>query len=195
MPPGRLLADDVASTEAERACLAALRDAVGEHDGPMERHCLRVFLIAERIATDRGHDSDREVGLCAAFLHDVGIYPAASQGGVYVTDGRRFAGRLLEPRGWAPERLQRCLDAIELHHELRSQWGRGAEVESIRLADRVEVFAGLSAAGVPRSWLRGVFRAVPRDGLYRELGRLVVRMARERPATMPGILRPGSGLS
>src|SRR3954451_13574546 len=47
-------ADELASTEAEAAALKALRAATGETDGGMERHTMRQYLIAERIADMRG---------------------------------------------------------------------------------------------------------------------------------------------
>ena len=54
----------------------------------MERHGLRVFLIADRLATAREIEVDREVLLIAGLLHDVGLYDEASHGGVYVKDER-----------------------------------------------------------------------------------------------------------
>ena len=54
-------ADDLATTDAELACLNALREATGTTDDPMERHCERQFLTAERMATDRGLETDREL--------------------------------------------------------------------------------------------------------------------------------------
>lgn len=186
----RLTADDLVSTDAERACLAALREATDRADGPMERHSVRVFLLAERLGADGGTSFDRELALCASLLHDVGVYPLASEGGVYVTDGRRFTERTLGPFAWSSERLGVCLDAVEHHHELRPQWARGAEVELIRRADLVDVVPGLITFGLPRPWLRGVMRAVPRTGIYRELARIVGRLLRERPATIPRIFYP-----
>jgi len=42
------------STEAEAASLEALRVATGETDGDMERHTMRQYLIAERLADTSG---------------------------------------------------------------------------------------------------------------------------------------------
>lgn len=189
----RLRADDVVSTDAERACLAALRDATRATDGPMERHALRVFLVAERLGAELGGPFDREVVLCASLLHDVGAYPLASTGGVYVTDGRLFAERTLTPFAWSSERLRVCLDAVEHHHELRRQWARGAEVELIRRADLVDVLPGLITFGLRRPWLRGLALAVPRRGIYGEVARIIGRLLRERPTTIPRIFFPRSG--
>jgi hypothetical protein len=157
---------DLVRTDAERACREALLSAAGDHRGPMERHCVRVFRIAERMGEDLPDAPDREVMLCAAFVHDIGLFPAAATGDVYVTDGRRLAEELLAPFGWERERLRRCLDAIELHHAPRALWGLGAEVELIRRADLVDASGGLVRFGLPRLWLRSLFAEVPRDGLY-----------------------------
>lgn len=66
-------AEDLARTASENAVLAALREAAGGTGGPMERHGLRVFLIADRLATARELKVDREVLLIAGLLHDVGL--------------------------------------------------------------------------------------------------------------------------
>jgi hypothetical protein len=64
-------ADALSATPAARAALEALRAAAGAH-GPMERHCLRHFAIAERLAGDRAFD--RELLLCTSWLHDAGLH-------------------------------------------------------------------------------------------------------------------------
>jgi hypothetical protein len=185
-------ADDLVTTDAERACLAALRAATGETDGPMERHCVRQFLVAERLGEPTPAVIDRELLLCAALVHDAGLYPGVSTEDVYVTDSRRLAERTLAPFGWPHERLARCLDAVEQHHALRSRRDWGAEVELIRRSDLVDVTRGLVAFGLPRTWLRELFRSVPRMGFYRMLASEVLRMARERPRTLARIFRPRS---
>jgi HD domain len=184
-------ADDLVTTDAELACLDVLRAATGEPDGgAMERHCVRQFLIAARLGENLPGEVDRELLLCAALLHDAGLYPGVSTGDVYVTDGRRLAERTLTPFGWPPPRLARCLDAVEQHHALRSRWDWGAEVELMRRSDLVDVTAGLVALGLPRQWLRELFRDVPRKGFWRMLSRAVLRMARERPRTLARIATP-----
>ena len=50
----RRLADELICTDAEAASLKALRAATGETHGGMERHTMRQYLIAERIADTRG---------------------------------------------------------------------------------------------------------------------------------------------
>src|SRR4051794_27114089 len=112
----RRRADELLCTEAETAALEALRVATGETDGDMERHTVRQYLIAERLADTRGIAYDRELLLCASFLHDAGLYGPASSGDVYIKDSGRYARRTLEPLGWSAERLRTCVDACEQHH-------------------------------------------------------------------------------
>ena len=182
-------AEDLARTDSELAALERLRDITGETGGPMERHGLRVFLIADRLATARGAKVDREVLLIAGLLHDVGLYDEASHGGVYVREGAEFTAELLRARGWDEERIRLCFDAIERHHEVRSQWDRGAEVELIRRADLIDVSSGLVRFGLSRDWLKDLFKAVSRDGTYRTIGYEVARVLRHRPLTFPQIFR------
>jgi predicted hydrolase (HD superfamily) len=180
--------EEIVSTAPEQDALDRLRAATGVSDGIMERHCLRVRHIAARLAADRHWVIDGEVLTVAAILHDIGLYPPyASRDEAYVADGAVLAREILPEHGWAPERVKRCADAIERHHELRAQIGRGPEVEAIRLADRCDVSGGIQRAGVSRAWLRGLVRAIPRRGLYRELVRLLAPELRRRPATLPRI--------
>jgi HD superfamily phosphodiesterase len=68
-------ADGLPTTPAARAALETLRDLAGA-DGAVERHCLRQFLIAERLAGDR--EFDRELLLCACWLRDLGLFTTAA---------------------------------------------------------------------------------------------------------------------
>jgi len=182
-------ADDLARTDSEGAALDRLREITGETRGPMERHGLRVFLVADRLATAHGAGVDREVLLIAGLLHDIGLYDEASHGGVYVTDGAEFTADLLRQRGWDEERIRLCFDAIERHHELRSQWDRGVEVEMVRRADLVDLSSGLIGFGLTREWLRDLFESVPRDGTYGTIGREVTKQLLHRPLKFAQIFR------
>jgi hypothetical protein len=195
MPQGEAVlprtADEVVETEAERDALAAVREATGETDGAYERHGLRVFLIARELAARRGTEVDREVLVVTGLLHDLGLYDAISRGGVYVKDGADFARELVARHGWSEERATLCANAIERHHELRSQWAAGAEVELTRRADLVEVSGGIVTFGLPRSWIRELFAAISRDHFYRDVARLLGHAVRERPLTLPRIFLRG----
>jgi hypothetical protein len=185
-------ADEAAQTAAERDALAAVREATGEESSPMERHGLRVFLIAAKLAERRAAEVDGEVLLVAGFLHDLGLYDSVSRGGVYVKDGAEFASELVARHGWSAERTELCANAIERHHDLRPQWAAGTEVEVTRRADLVDVSGAVVRFGLPRGWLHGLFAAVPRDGMYSEIGRMVGHVLRDRPLTMPRIFLRGS---
>jgi hypothetical protein len=180
-------ADAVSGTEAARACLSKLRELAGASDTPMERHCLRVYEIAVELGRRRGLELDLELLVCAAWLHDAGLYPGAATHDAYVRDGRRLAERLLAAEAWPQARLERLGDAIERHHELRPQFARGAEVELMRRADLVDVSQGLISFGLDREWLRALSRRVPRKGMFRDIGRLLAIAARERPLSLPSI--------
>ena len=183
-------ADELIRTDAERECLAEIRRLASGDGGPLENHNVRAFRIAARLAERRGLKVDREVLLCAAHLHDAGLYPGAATDASYVEDGARLAARLLGAHGWPAGRLRRCTDAIERHHELRPQWKRGVEVELLRRADLVDIFGGLLTFGAGRGWVRALRHEAPRRGFYREIARLLVRAARDRPATLPRIFAP-----
>jgi hypothetical protein len=182
-------AKDLAHTDSEVAALGKLRQITGESGGPMERHGLRVFLIADRIGTARELKVDREVLLIAGLLHDVGLYDEASHGGVYVREGAEFTAELLRGRGWDQDRIQLCFDAIERHHETRSQWDRGAEVELIRRADLTDLTSGLVRFDLSREWVRDLFKSVPRNGTYPTIGREVAKQLLHRPLQFAQIFR------
>jgi HD superfamily phosphodiesterase len=185
------VADELATTPAERTCLDTLRNLVGAPNGPIERHSLRVFLIAAELARRGDNEVDRELLLCAALLHDAGLYPGAATKAAYVTDGRELAHRVLADAGWPPERVRLAGDAVERHHELRAQWSRGAEVELLRRADLVEVSQWTIRFGLERSWLRALTPRLPRAGFVREVLRQLGVAARKRPATLWRIVFPG----
>ncbi|HEX4106823.1 MAG TPA: HD domain-containing protein [Solirubrobacteraceae bacterium] len=181
------LASELVASEAERACLERLRELAGATDGPMEGHCVRCFLLAERMSALRGLELDRELLLCAALLHDIGIYPGAATKRSYVSDGADLGRMLLAPLGWPEERLQRCAEAIERHHELRPQWHHGNEVELLRRADLIELSAGLYTAWLAHGEVAAVRRRVSPAGFFPEIMRLLAGHIRSRPAAVPGI--------
>ena len=182
-------ADELARTPLEQRCLAELRDACGETEGPMERHCVRVFRFVELLAEHRGLEIDREVAVCASFLHDVGIYPSRSHGGVYTDESGELALRLFDEAGADAARGKLAADACAYHHARRSQLERGAEVELLRLADQIEVFGGLRRHGLSRDEIQSTFDAVPRAGLYGHIAKLTAQALRERPTTLPKIFK------
>lgn len=184
--------EELATTDDERDALNRLRGLTGSIDGPMERHGVRCFLIGEKLAANSGNEIDREVLLIASLLHDCGLYEGAAEGDAYVTDGRNYTERMLSGRpGWGGDRLRLCLDAIERHHELRSQWAAGNEVELLRRADRIELAGGLVRFGIDRAWLKDLAASVSRKGLYGEINKMVLKAVRERPLSVPKIFIRG----
>jgi HD domain len=185
-----LQADTLIETHAEVASLAALREATGETDGVMERHCIRCFLLCELLAEKHNADLDREVALCAAFLHDIGLYDSVSEGGVYTDEGGEFARKLGLAHGWEPNRADLCAEACAKHHSIRTQWEQGAEVETLRLADRIEVSGGLSRGGLGRDQIKGVFAKVSREGFYGGLAHIVAPNLMRRPIQIAKVFKP-----
>ena len=183
-------AETLVSTPAEVRALAALRGATGEVDGVMERHCLRCFELCRRIAAKRGAELDLEVLLCAAILHDIGLYEAVSEGGVYTDEGAELARSIGLEAGWEPARADLCAEACARHHSITPKWEAGAEVETLRLADRIEVSGGLFRGGLSRAEVETVFAMYPRDGFYRGLFGVVAPALRQRPLTLPRIFKP-----
>jgi len=185
-----LQAETLVQTPAEKASLAALRDAAGETDSAMERHCLRCFRLCELLAERHNADLDREVMLCAALLHDIGLYDAVSDGGVYTDEGGEFARRLADKHGWEARRADLCAEACARHHSVKAQWEQGAEVETLRLADRIEVTGGVATGGLSRSQVKGVFSEISREGFYGGLLHVVWPNLRSRPLKTARIFKP-----
>lgn len=181
--------DQLVRAPAEREALDLLRSATGCVDGPMERHCLRVHHIAIKLAGSRGWTLDPEVIVVASILHDVGLYPSVSRGGVYTRDGAEIARELLERHGWSRGRVERCAQAIDRHHDVRGQLAQGPEVEALRLADLIDLGGGLLTFGISRRWLRDLNQTVRRRGLAGELARELGRALRQRPLTLVAIFR------
>lgn len=181
-------ADGLVETAAERRSLAEVRRATGEVDGVMERHGVRCFLICERLASAYRTEIDREVTLCAALVHDLGLYPEVSSGGVYTEEGADLARAIGREAGWEAERVELCAAACERHHKLRPQLAYGPEVEFLRLADRVEV-SGFLRAGLSPAELAEIRALAPRDGFYKGLARAVWPMVRDRPATLVHVFK------
>lgn len=182
-------AESLVETAAEQRALEALRDASGETDGVMERHCVRCFLFSEKLAARNDRELDREVALCAAFLHDIGLYDSVTEGGVYTEEGAELAWKLGLEAGWDERRAQLCADACAYHHSLKAKWDLGAEVETLRLADRIEVSGGLIRSGLSRDDVREVNAVAPRDGFYQGLARVVFPVLRTRPLTLPRVFK------
>ena len=92
-------------------------------------------------------------------------------------------------QGWDEKRIQLRFDAIERHHDTRSQWELGAEWELLRRADLVDLTPGLVTFGLAPEWLRDLLKSVPRDGTYATIGREVANQLIHRPLKFARIFR------
>lgn len=182
-------AEELIRTDTERLCLEALREAAVETDGPMERHCFRVFLLCEMLADKHNADLDREVTLCAALLHDIGLYDSVSDGGVYTEEGGDLARSIALEAGWDQPRAELCAEACARHHSTRAQWDLGAEVEVLRLADRIDVI-GFPRAGLSRAQIKSTAEQFSREGFYGGLLHTVWPSLRSRPLQTAKIFKP-----
>jgi hypothetical protein len=183
------IADTLIETDLERRCLEELRRASGEVDGPMERHCVRCFLLIELLARKRALEFDRELVISACFLHDAGIYPSLSSGGVYTDESGMVAEQLFLEAGASADRARLVRETCAQHHALRDQSDKGAEVELMRLADRIEVSGGVIRSGLSGREVGDVFERVSRKGFYTGIGALLVGVLRDRPLTLPQIFK------
>ncbi|HVM36347.1 MAG TPA: HD domain-containing protein [Actinomycetota bacterium] len=165
------------SAESVTVCLEALRRAAGRSGGPIERHSTRVFFIMDQLARSASVTIDREVAVCTALLHDIGLYDPAARPRLYLRHGRRSAQQVIATFQWDEDRRRRCLDAIEHHHRLTPQWNLAEEVELLRLADLVDASRGVVSLGLDRAWLGSLFSSISRTGLQRELLRHSIRGA------------------
>ena len=113
------------------------RAAVDASEPAIERRSARVFSSWSSSPSQASIPLDRELAACAAVLHDIGF-------------------------SWSDDRAKRCLDAIELHHRLTSQWtwGRSRAPPASDLADASR---GVVTFGLDRSWLRSF---VPSDRAF-----------------------------
>lgn len=141
----------------------------------------------------RSRDRPRGRPLRAAFLHDIGIYPSRTHGGVYTDESGEIAERLFTEAGANSERARLRVNACAYHHARSSQIERGAEVELLRLADQIEVSGGMRRHGLRRDEIQDTFDAAPRDGLYGHIAKLTVRALRDRPRTLPKIFKRWPG--
>ncbi len=190
---GRVTAEQLVQSEAEhrRPDRAAGGDGRERRADGAPQHALLPAQRADQ-AADRELMVDHEILLVAGILHDIGLYDGASEGGVYTTDGAHFAKHLLAGRpGWdgAPARALPRGDRAPPRAPQPVAGGPRGRADAPRRHDRA-----LQRAvnfGVSRGWIRGLWRAVPRDGLYGEVGKMVAKAARERPTSLPKILVRG----
>lgn len=125
-------------------------------------HAYRVFNFARRIA---GSARDDDALAVAAAFHDLGIWSDRTFD--YLPPSVRRARRfVLAKELEVPADL--VADVIDSHHViLPVRRGAGVRVvEAFRLADRVDVSAGLLRGGLDRGFVREVVEAFPYVGFH-----------------------------
>jgi hypothetical protein len=138
-------------------------------------HAYRVANFCSALAPA---ESRHAISIAAAF-HDIGIWTDGTFD--YLEPSRRRA------QDWLMSSDHRALfglvDAMICRHHKVTRY-RGTEgplVELFRLADRVDVSAGLMTARIPQWFLSEVFEQFPNAGFHRNLLRLTCRRFMRHP--------------
>src|SRR6185437_9029835 len=124
---------------------------------------------------------DRELLLCACWLHDAGLYTPSRD--PYVTEGARLAARVLAPAG----RPSGCSAAWTPASSTTVATGHGPGGRADAASRPVDSTAGIVNFGLDRRWLRALFRDVSREGSWRLVGRSARSEFRHRPAGLTGV--------
>jgi hypothetical protein len=149
---------------------ALLDDALAEWSAALGRdrrrysgHAYRVFNFSRRIL---GTSSDDDVLAAASALHDIGIWSDGTFDYLppSVARAREYLARKTAIS------VERVTAAIDNHHVVLPIHGDGL-VEAFRLADSVDVSAGLTRAGLDRAFVREVYRLFPLQGFHAMLAR------------------------
>lgn len=125
-----------------------LVERVGTHPIWGYSHCLRVYDLAEKLATSEGVEHDAEILRLSALLHDVGLYKAYNmrEGVDHARRSMGVAERTLRYAEYPPQATRVVLEAIE-HHPPGAP--RGISIESALLKDAVALDY-LGAIGLAR---------------------------------------------
>jgi uncharacterized protein len=111
-------------------------------------HVLRVYRIAERLATAEG--ADLEIVRAAALLHDSrGSAPGGSgtERLEHHLTSAQFAGEVLQQEGWTEERIQavqHCIRAHRFRHN--GEKPQTLEAQVLFDADKLDVLGAIGAA-------------------------------------------------
>jgi hypothetical protein len=159
------------------------RPAIGSDLPGYRGHVYRTLNVCRALAPAVSGD---RIAVAAAF-HDLGLWPDGDLD--YLPASVARATDWLDRGGrstWSPE----IALAIDFHHELTPYRGAHAPlVEAFRRADLVDVSRGLYGAGVPRAFLREVFRAFPDAGFRPRIVRLLLGWALRHPARPLPVLK------
>lgn len=108
----------------------------GTHPVWGHAHCLRVYALAEDLASSEGLSHDPELLRIAALLHDIGLYKAYAlrEAPDHAKRSAVVGGRILGDLDFPPRATRAVLEAIE-HHPPGT--APGATTESALLKDAV----------------------------------------------------------
>jgi uncharacterized protein len=97
--------------------IEALVARVGTHPVYGYSHCLRVYALAEELATLEEVSYDTEILRAAALLHDVGLYKAYArrEPADHAKRSALVAHRILQDWDFPPQASQAVIEAIERH--------------------------------------------------------------------------------
>ena len=97
--------------------IEALVARVGTHPVYGYAHCLRVYALAQELATLEDASYDTEILRAAALLHDVGLYKAYArrEPADHAKRSALVAHRILQDWDFPPQASQAVIEAIELH--------------------------------------------------------------------------------
>jgi hypothetical protein len=155
----------------------AFSPALGSARRAYAGHAYRVYNIAcALLETERHVDA---LAIASAF-HDLGIWSDDTFD--YLPPSIARARDYLRDRG-ADADADLVVELIQHHHRLRRVRDglEPALVEAFRVADLVDVTAGLYRAGLPRSFLRELDAAFPNAGFQRVLLRAAGSWCRRHP--------------
>ncbi|MGW1617290.1 HD domain-containing protein [Streptomyces sp. NPDC002285] len=146
-------------------------------------HCLRSWLLGDLIAQLDQIAFDPELLYIACLLHDLALtesHRPTARDRCFAVHGGTVARDLLADWGAEPAFAEQVAEAITLHMNAQVPVGRGAEAHLLHDAAHLDV-VGTRLTEIPRSALRSVVRAHPRQGFAAEFGRLMKHEAATRP--------------
>lgn len=159
-------------------------DALGSDFCAYRGHVLRVRAFAHELGWTK---SDALLQL-AAVAHDLGVWTENTID--YLEPSAALADAEAVTRGFDRGDREVLHDLIVNHHKLTSlPTSADAAVEIFRRADWIDVTRGRLRFGLPRQTIAGIRTAMPDNGFAAMLRSLVRRGWRERPWSVPPMLK------
>lgn len=177
----------IPSSPTARAAAALAAEAA---PGYLLNHSYRSYLFGRHLVCEP--DVDEEAAFVAAMIHDLGLTDAYASADEFVRTGADLACRLLESRGWEPDRIRLVEQAILRHTNLTAE-----EVPVHRL---VQAGAAVDVAGLGHERIApddraAILRAYPRLDFLPAMRDRFLREAAEHPEGAFAELERSVGLS